>query len=66
MEVKIILKQEIIELVRLSVAESVIDVGFNFSQINIRTRGLISYKCVCKLTKYVDQLLISIITIIKF
>jgi len=31
MEVKMILKQEIIELVKLSIAESVMDVGFNFS-----------------------------------
>jgi len=30
MEIKEILKQEIIELVRLSVAEDVGDVGFNF------------------------------------
>ena len=60
------LKQEIIELVRLSTAEGVGDTGFSFSYISIETRSLIRIKCVSKLAKYIGQLLISIVTLIGF
>ena len=40
--------------------------GFSFTWISIRTRGLIIVKGVCKLAKYISQLLISIITLIEF
>ena len=55
------LKQEIIELVRLSAAESVGDVGFSSPWISIRSRSLIRVKSVNKSAKYFGQLLISII-----
>ena len=56
-----ILKQEIIELVRLSTTESIRDTGFSSSYISIRTRSLIRIKCVSKSAKYFGQLFISII-----
>ena len=65
-KVEITLKQKITKLVRLSTAKDIGDVDFSSSGISIRTRGLISIKSVCKLTKYVSQLLISIITLIRF
>ena len=65
-EVKIILKQEIIELVRLGATESIRDVGFSSSWISIRTRGLITIKGVYKLTEYTGQLFISIIVLTGF
>ena len=52
-EVKIILKQEIIKLFRLSTTESVRDEGFSFPWISIRTRSLISSKCICNLIEYI-------------
>ena len=61
-----ILKQEIIELVRLSATESVGDVGFSFSCISIRTEGLIRVKSISELTKYIGQLFISILTLTEF
>ena len=39
-----VLEQEIIELVKLSAAESVGDVGFSSSWISIRSRSLIRVK----------------------
>ena len=42
------LKQEIIELVRLSAAESIGDAGFSSPCISIGTRSLIRIKCVSK------------------
>jgi len=48
-----ILKQEIIKLVRLSAAEDIRDVGFSFSWISIRTGSLISIKSIGKSTKYI-------------
>ena len=60
------LKQKIIELVRLSIAEGVGDIGFSFSCISIGTRSLIRIKCVSKLAKYVGQLFISILTPTEF
>jgi len=62
----VILKQKIIELVRLSAAEGVGDTGFSFPCISIETRSLIRIKCVSKSAKYVGQLFISIITLIEF
>ena len=56
------LKQEIIELVRLSVTESVKDTGFSSPCISIRTGSLIRIKCVSKSAKYFGQLFISILT----
>jgi len=60
------LKQKIIELVRLSIAEGVGDIGFSSSCISIGTRSLIRIKCVSKLAKYVGQLFISILTPTEF
>jgi len=45
MKIKITLKQEIIELVRLSATEDIKNVGFSSFWISIKTRGLISIKC---------------------
>jgi len=61
-----ILKQEIIKLVRLSTAESVGNMGFSFPWISIRTRSLISIKSISKSTKYFGQLFISIIALMGF
>ena len=61
-----VLKQKIIELVRLSATESVGDVGFSSPCISIRTRSLIRIKSVRKLAKYVGQLFISILTLMRF
>ena len=60
------LKQKIIELVRLSIAEGVGDIGFSSSCISIGTRSLIRIKCVSKLAKYIGQLFISILTPTEF
>jgi len=60
------LKQEIIELVRLSAAKSVEDASFSSSCISIGTGSLIRIKCVSKSAKYVSQLFISIITLTGF
>ena len=56
-----ILEQEIIELVRLSITEDVRNIGFSSPCISIRSWSLISIKSVSKLTKYLSQLFISII-----
>ena len=61
-----ILKQEIIKLVRLSATEDVGNVGFNSPYISIGTRSLIRIKSVSKLAEYVGQLFISIITLTEF
>ena len=61
-----ILEQEIIELVRLSVTESIGDVSFSSSCISIRTEGLIRVKSISELTKYIGQLFISILTPMEF
>jgi len=66
MEIQVILKQEIIELVRLSATESVGDMGFSSPWISIRSGSLISIKCISKLAKYIGQLFISIITLMEF
>ena len=66
MEILTILKQEIIELVRLSAAEGVRNVGFSSSWVSIRTGDLISIKSIGKLTKYIGQLFISIVTLMGF
>ena len=60
------MKQEIIELVRLSAAEGIRDAGFSSSCISIGTRSLIRIKSVSKLAKYFGQLFISIIAPIGF
>jgi len=60
------LKQEIIELIRLSATEGVGDTGFSSSCISIQTRSLIRIKSVSKLAKYVSQLFISILTPMVF
>ena len=65
-EVVIILKQNIIKLVKLGVIKSIRDMSFSSTWINIRTRSLISCKSICELTKYISQLLISIIALIEF
>ena len=59
-------KQEIINLVKLSAAEGVGDVGFSFPCISIGTGSLIRVKCVSKSAKYVGQLFISILTLTEF
>ena len=66
MEIKMILEQEIIKLVKLSAAKGVGDVSFSSPWISIRSRSLISIKCISKLTKYIGQLFISIITPTEF
>ena len=55
------MKQEIIELVRLSAAESVGDAGFSSPRISVRCRSLIGIKSVSKSAKYFGQLFVSII-----
>ena len=55
------LEQEIIELVRLSAAESVRNTGFSSPWISIGSGGLIRIKCVSKLAKYFGQSFVSII-----
>ena len=60
------LKQEIIELVRLSAAESIRDMGFSSPCINIGTGSLIKIKSVSKSAEYLGQLFISIITLTGF
>ena len=54
------MKQEIIELVGLSAAESVRDAGFSSPRISIRCRSLISIESVNKSAEYFGQLFISI------
>ena len=61
-----VLEQEIIELVRLSAAESIRDMGFSFPWISIRSGSLISIKGVSKSAKHLGQLFISIITLMEF
>jgi len=61
-----VLKQEIIELVRLSTTESVRNAGFSSSCISVETRSLIGIKCVSKLAEYLGQSFISIITLTGF
>ena len=58
MEIEATLKQEIIELVRLSATEGVGDAGFSYSWIII--------KSIDKSTKYISQLFISIIVLMGF
>jgi len=48
------LEQEIIELVRLSAAESVRNAGFSSSCISIRSGSLISIKSVSKSAEYIS------------
>ena len=60
------LEQEIIKLVRLSIAEDVRNVGFSSPCISIGTGSLIRIKNVSKLAKYISQLFISIITSVGF
>jgi len=66
MEIEVTLKQEIIKLVRLSATKDVRNIGFSFSWVSIRTGGLISIKNIGKLTKYISQLFINIITSMGF
>ena len=60
------LKQEIIELVGLSAAESVGDAGFSSPRISIRCGSLISIKSVSKSAEYFGQLFIRIIAPMGF
>ena len=60
------LEQEIIELVKLSAAESVRNTGFNSPWISIRSGSLISIKDVSKSAEYLGQLFISIIALLGF
>ena len=60
------LEQEIIELIRLSAAEGVEDMGFSPPCISVGTGSLIGIKCVSKSAEYVGQLLISILTLTGF
>ena len=60
------MEQEIIELVRLSAAEGVKDVGFSSPCISIRFRGLIRVKSISELAEYFSQLFISIIALMEF
>jgi len=55
------LEQEIIELVRLSAAESVRDADFSSPRISVRCGSLISIKSVSKSAEYFGQLFVSII-----
>ena len=57
-----VLEQKTIELVRLSAAESIRDIGFSSPCISIKTRSLIRIKYVSKSAKYIGQLFISILT----
>ena len=61
-----ILKQKIIELIKLSATEGVEDVSFSSPYISIETRSLIRIKSVSKSAKYVSQLFISIIAPTEF
>ena len=61
-----ILKQEIIELVRLNIAEDIGNISFSSPYISIRTGSLLRIKCVSKLAEYVGQFFISIIALIGF
>ena len=61
-----ILKQKIIELVRLSATESIGNMGFSFPYISIGTGSLIRIKCVSKSAENFDQLFINIITPTEF
>ena len=60
------MKQEIIELVKLSATESIKDAGFSSPCISIRTGGLIRVKSISELAKYFGQLFISILTPTEF
>ena len=60
------MKQKIIELVRLSTAESVRNTGFSSPCISIGTGSLIRVKCVSKSAENFGQLFISIITLTEF
>ena len=60
------LEQKIIELVRLSAAESVGNVGFSSPCISIGSGSLIKIKSVSKSAEYLSQLFISIIAPPKF
>jgi len=55
-----------IELVRLSAAKGVEDVGFCSPCISIGTGSLIRIKCVSKSAEYFSQLFISIIALTGF
>jgi len=61
-----VLEQEIIELIRLSAAEGVGDIGFSSSWISIRSGSLIRIKNVSKSAEYFGQLFISIIALTEF
>jgi len=61
MEVSTALEQEIIELVGLSVTESIGDMGFSSPCISVGARSLIGVKSVSKSAEYLSQLFISII-----
>ena len=61
-----ILKQEIIELVRLNIAEDIGNISFSSPYISIGTGSLLRIKCVSKLSEYVGQFFISIIALIGF
>ena len=61
-----VLEQEIIELVRLSAAEGVGDIGFSSSWISIGSGSLIRIKSVSKSAEYFGQLFISIIALTGF
>ena len=54
-----ILKQEIVKLVRLSVIKSIRNISFSSPRINIRTRDLISIKRISNITEDISQLFIS-------
>jgi len=60
------LEQKVIELVRLSAAGDIGDVGFSSPCISIRTGGLIRVKSISESTKYVSQLFISILAPTEF
>ena len=66
MEMEVILKWEIIKLIRLSAAEDIRDMSFCSPWVSIRTESLISIKSISKLTKYIGQLFISIIALTVF
>ena len=60
------LKQKIIELVKLSAAEDIRDIGFSSFCISIRTRSMIRIKSVSRSAEYIGQLFISIIALTGF
>ena len=66
MEIQVILKQEIIKLVRLSTTKDVEDISFSSPWISIRTGSLINIKSIGKSAKYVSQLFISIVALMGF